>query len=237
MARSAFLIFGLCLTSAARSDLTIIQKVEGAGPGSSEMVIKVKGDKARVEPNPQMTTIIDSKSGELLNLMNQQKKFMRIPAAQAKAVADLAIKPDPNKATAEKKPKLEATGRKETILGYEAEEYVCDGSSFKASYWISTTYPDAKSIVKQLQAMTPEPWNVNSRGMPDYRDFPGLPLRSSVNFGGKEVTSTLISVKQDPLNDADFAIPKDFEEMKMPNLDAMLGGKTGGPQASPSPKP
>jgi hypothetical protein len=89
-----------------------------------------------------------------------------------------------------------------------------------------------------MQAMTPQSWNVTSRGMPDYRDFPGLPLRSKVNLNGREITSTLVSVKQDALNDSDFVVPQDFEEMKMPDMGAILGGKLGGsPQPSASPKP
>ncbi len=232
--RLSLVIFILSLTSGARGDLTITQKVEGAGP-VTEMTMKIKGDKARVDPNPQMTTIIDSKSGEMLNLMNAQKKFMRIPAAQAKAVADMAMKSDSNKTPVEKA-QLKATGHKETILGYEAEEYTCESPLFKATYWISTTYPNAQSILKQMQAMTPQSWNVTGRGMPDYHDFPGLPLRSKVTIGGKEITSTLVAVKEDALNDADFSVPKDFEEMKLPDMGALLGGKLGGANPSTSPK-
>ncbi len=151
----------------ARADLTIVQNVDGAGPVNT-MTIKIKGDKARIEPSPQVTTIIDSRSGEMLNLMNEQKKFLRISADKAKAFADMAVAAGSGKQPAEK-PKLVPTGKKDTINGYEAEEYVCESTSFKASYWISKQYPDAANIVKQLQAMTPATWNAAGQGMPDYR--------------------------------------------------------------------
>lgn len=223
------------LVLSARADLTIVQSVEGAGPVTT-MSIKIKGDKARIDATPQVFTIIDSKSGEMLNVMNEQKKFMRISAAQAKAAAAMAMKGDDKKAPVGKA-QLKPTGKKETINGYEAEEYTCETPAFKASYWISTKYPNAADIVKQLQAMTPDAWGVTAQGMPDYRDFPGLPLRSRVSLGAQQITSTLVSVKQDPIADAEFAPPKGFEEMKMPDLDAMLGGKANAAPPAASPKP
>jgi hypothetical protein len=74
----------------ARADLTIVQNVEGGGP-VSEITIKLKGDKARMEA-AQMTTIMDGKTGEVLTLMNAQKKFVRISGDKAKAIAEMASK-------------------------------------------------------------------------------------------------------------------------------------------------
>ena len=230
-ARVSFLIFVFCLTSAVRGDLTITQKVEGAGPVDT-MVMKIKGDRARVEPNAKMTMIIDNKSGEMLNLVNEQKKFIRISSAQANVVAELAGGASKENAAAEK-PVLKPTGRKEIILGYEAEEYVSETPSFKASYWISTTYPDAKKITEQLQTISSNVWKSATKNMPDMRDFPGLPLRSVVKVNGREMTSTMVSVKQDSLGDDEFTVPKDFQEIKVPNMQSILGGKPGGVKPKP----
>lgn len=219
----------------ARADLTLVQSVEGAGPVTT-MAIKIKGDKARIESSPENTTIIDSTSGDILNLMNDQKKFVRISASQAKAVAEMAVQPDQKDAPAVR-PQLKPTGKKETINGYETEEYVCDAPAFKASYWIAPKYPNSAAIVRELQAMTPRSWNVSGKGMPDYRDFPGLPLRSRVRIGGKEIVSTLVSVKQDPLPESDFTTPAGFEEIKMPDMGGVLGRKPSQAKPSASPKP
>ena len=54
--------------------------------------------------------------------------------------------------------------------------------------------------------------------MLDYRDLPGFPLKTQVTTGEEEITSTVTAVKQDPLSDADFQVPKDFQEVKMPNV-------------------
>lgn len=220
--------------ASAHADLTLVQSIEGGGPVTSS-TMKIKGEKARIEAGPQITTIIDARSGEIVTLMNDQKKFMRISAAQAKAAAELAMQPEEKNAPAIK-PQLKATGKKETINGYETEEYVCDAPAFKGSYWIATKYPNAAAILQQMAATTPQAWNVAGKGMPDYRDFPGVPIRMRVSFSGKEIVTTLTSLKENPLPDSDFATPAGFKEMKMPSLDAMLGAKPAAPKAAPSPK-
>ena len=132
------LLFTASLLLTARADLTIVQKIEGSG-AVNQMTIKLKGDKVRIEGGPQVTTIMNSKSGEMLTLMNEEKKLMRISGDKAKAFADMANKYAG--AAAAEKPKLTSTGKKEKINGYDTEEFVCDAPSFKAHYWIALNYP------------------------------------------------------------------------------------------------
>ena len=215
-----------------RADLTIVQKVDGIAM-FKQITTKLKGDKVRMEVSPEMTTIIDNKSGDIINLMNGQKKIIRLSADQSKAIAGLTSKYG-DTAAATVKPKLKATGKKEMINGYETEEYIRESPSMKESYWIALKYPDSAAIVKQLQAIIPAAWNSVAKGMFDYRDFPGLPLRTVVKTEKSEVVSTIVSIKQDPLPEAEFLVPKDFEELKVPNLKEMLSEK---PQAPPSSNP
>src|ERR1700737_3448845 len=73
----------------ARADLTLVQSVEGSS-GSNEMTMKLKGDKMRIDVSPQVTTIIDAKTGEMINLMNDQKKVMRISGEKVRATMEMA---------------------------------------------------------------------------------------------------------------------------------------------------
>src|SRR5450631_3982028 len=218
---------GLCLIVTAflsvtvRGDLTIVQKVEGIG-SVKQITTKLKGDKARVEVSPEVTTIIDNKSGEMLNLMNGKKKFLRISTDKSKAIAELASKYGGDSSAAAERSKLTPTGKKEMMNGYETEEYVRESPSVKESYWIALKYPDSAAIVKQLQAITPTAWNDIAKGMLDFRDFPGLPLRTIIKTDRREIISTITSIKQDLLSEAEFAVPKDFQELKVPNLQEML---------------
>src|SRR5947208_5167647 len=107
---SLALLAGLCFP--VRADFTIIQKVEGAKNSANEITLKLKDDKIRMEATPQMTMIVDGKTGDTITLMNAQKKFLRISGDKARAIAELATKY--GGATTEK-PKLTATGKKMTI--------------------------------------------------------------------------------------------------------------------------
>lgn len=231
-------IRGLCLIVAAflsvtaRGDLTIVQKIEGSG-SVKQITMKLKGDKARVEVSPELTTIMETKGGDILTLMNTKKKFVRISADKSKAIAELASKYAKDSSASAEKSKLTATGRKEMINGYETEEYVRESPSVKESYWIALKYPDSAAIVKQLQAISPTAWNDIAKGVLDLSDFPGLPLRTIIKTDRKEIISTIVSIKQDLLSDMEFSVPRDFQELKVPNLQDMLSEKPSVPSAKP----
>ena len=206
----------LALLATARADLTIVQKVDGAG-GLHRITMKVKGDKARVEVSPQITTIIDAKSGAITNLMHDKKIVMTIPGDKAKAMAEMAKSFAKEEAPVQATPK--PTGKKETINGYETEEYVTDSPKFHASYWVATAYPDYPKILEQMAILQKGAFAEVTKGMPDYHALPGMPLRTHVKIPDQpEITSTIESVSVAALPDADFAVPPGYSEMKMPDI-------------------
>jgi hypothetical protein len=197
----------------ARADLTIVQRVEGAGQ-NGDITVKIKGDKERIDAPSQPTRIIDGKTGEMTDLMNDKKSFVRISAEQIKAAAETINKFDGGEKPAA--PKLTSTGKKETINGYETEEFVYETPQFKASFWVAAKYPDAASVLKQMQAPISGAWKPSNMGMPDYTDFAGLPLKTVITIGDNKVVTTMVSIKKDSISAADFDIPKDFQELKRP---------------------
>ena len=224
------LAIGFAAFESARADFTIVQKVEQKGT-ATEMVLKLKGEKIRMEATPDVTMIVDGKTGDTITVMNVQKKYLRISGEKAKAIAELATK---YSGTNVEKPKLLATGKKMTVNGYEAEEYAGETALFKARYWIAPDFPESAAIMKQLLAVIPATWNDLAKGLMDYRDLPGFPLRTDVKMGDEQIVSTVIAVKHDVLSDAEFVPPKDFQEMKMPNLQEV---RTEKPAPAPSAKP
>jgi hypothetical protein len=240
----------------ARADLTIVysstvqpaSQAEKSDEASAArtMSIKIKGDKARIEASPQLTTILDGKTGEVVNLMNDQKIVVRISPDKVRAVTDMLNKFSDKKQSAEK-PKLTPTGQKETVNGYETEKYTYDGPDFKGTYWIASNYPDGPAILAQLQSIKSEFWDAANAKMPDFRDFPGLPLRTRMVVAKEsltkkpgaspaghatDITTTITSVSQDPINDAEFTVPGDFKETKLPDI---FDKKGTAPSVSPSP--
>jgi hypothetical protein len=208
-----FSIFVFGLAASVQADLTIIQRVDGAGQ-NGDVTVKIKGDKERIDAPTQPTRIIDGKTGEMSDLINDKKTFVRISAAQIKAAAETINKFDRREKPAA--PKLTPTGKKETVSGFETQEYVYETPRFKASFWVATEFPDAAGILKQMQAPISGAWKSSNMGMPDYTDFPGLPLKTVISVGSNQVVTTIISITKDPVNAADFEIPKDFQELKRP---------------------
>ena len=207
-----------------RADLTIVQRVEGAAQ-NGEVTVRIKGDKERIDAPSQPARIIDGKTGEMTDLLNDRKSFLKISAAQIKAAAEsMSLTADKKSAAS----KLSRTGKKETINGYETEEYAYETPQFKASFWVTTDYPGAAAILKQMQAPISGAWKPSNMGMPDYTDFNGLPIKTVISVGPDEVVTTITSIKQDPINASEFEIPKDFQELKQPPAPSSL------PEAAPS---
>jgi hypothetical protein len=63
--------------------------------------------------------------------------------------------------------------------------------------------------------------------------LPGLPLRTEVTVGEENIVSTVVSVKSDPLADAEFLPPKDFQEVKVPNVEVSADKPAPAPPAKP----
>ena len=201
------------LLFSARADLTIVQRVEGVGR-NGDVTVRIKGDKERIDAPSQPTRIIDGKTGEMTDLLTAKKSFVRISAQQMKAAAETISKFDDGKAAPARK--LTPTGKKETINGYETEEFVYETPQFKASFWVATKYPESADILKQMQAPISGAWKPSNMGMPDYTDFAGLPLKTVISVGDNQVVTTITSIKKDSINPAEFDIPKDFQELKRP---------------------
>jgi hypothetical protein len=225
-------IVTLALLASAPADLTIVQRVDGVGQ-NGDVTVKIKGDKERIDAPSQPTRIIDGKTGEMTDLLNEKKTFVRISAEQMKAAAETINKFDDGKKPPT--PKLTPTGKKETINGYETEEFVFETPKFKASFWVATKYPDSAGILKQMQVPINGAWKPSNMGMPDYTDFAGLPLKTVISVGVNQVVTTIVSIKKDPISAADFDVPKDFQELKKP-LDA-APPPVENPATSPSATP
>jgi len=181
-----------------RADLTIVystaveparqaQKSEASpstAAAATNMTIKVKGDKARIDAPPHMTAIFDGTTGELINLLNDQKTVVRISPDKMRAIADTLNKFGNNKAGSQEA-RLTPTGLRETINGYDTQQYTYDGPDFKAIYWVAPNYPNGAAVLAQLQSIKSEFWDAANTKMPDFRDFPGLPIQMRIIVGGK----------------------------------------------------
>ena len=142
IALALFLLAAFSLS--ARGDFTLVQKVEGKGE-AKEIVLKIKGDKIRMEASPQMTMIIDGRTGDMITLMKAQKKIVRISGDKTKAIAEMATK---YSGTTSEKTKIVATGKKMTINGSKR----IPGQISPRECWIIAICPGIRFVPRSILA-------------------------------------------------------------------------------------
>lgn len=200
------------------ADLTVVQKIEGMGL-ATESTTKVKGDKTRVDAMPGMSMIINGGTGDILNIMHSQRSYMKIPADAAKLAVSKMVSPKGDSADA--KPKLVATGKKETINTYPSEEYTSEVAGRKVTVWLTTALPNYQTALKQMTAaMGQGPLAATMQSFSFYsNDLPGFPIRTVSEIApGQTITATTVSLDEKPIADADFAVPAGYKEVSMPML-------------------
>jgi Domain of unknown function (DUF4412) len=115
-----------------------------------------------------------------------------------------------------------ATGKKDKINGYDAEEYTYTNGNLKASYWISANYPDAKAVVSALAQMEKSSLASMLKGLtPDLTSFNGVPVKTEVVINGQKITTTLISATEQAVDPSQYQVPAGYTEVKMPSMPSM----------------
>lgn len=219
------LAFALALATtlaAARADFEIVQKLEGVpGMGDTEITMKMKGDKIRVDTGMGTSVILETVSGDMTSLMHAQKMAMSIPGKQVKAMAEAAAKSEG--AANNEKSKLVATGKKDKINGYDAEEYTLFGgpSETATTIWVAKDFPNAKKLLEALEKLqtssigaTTQAFNLKASA------YPGMPIRSVSTVNGQQITMTLVSATEKPVPTSEFEVPSAYQKIAMPEMPA-----------------
>lgn len=200
----------------ARADLTIVQSIESSA-GVNKLTLKIKAERARIDMNPKSSMIVDSKSGDVITLMHDQKTVLRLSAEKAKEIANQvrARRKGTESALVIVTPK--PTGKKQRINGYEVDEYTAETPQYRATYWVAKGYPDYQTILRQLKLLQGDIFAAVRRPMPEYYDFPGLPIRTKIKLKSEEeVTITIASISQTPIPDSELAVAAGYSEVKLP---------------------
>jgi uncharacterized protein DUF4412 len=207
-----------CIAPAARfayGDLVILQKVEGASQ-SGEMTMRIKDDKARADLSSHVSTITNAATGEVVTLMHDRREFMRISGAAAKQLVERAKKMQQENEPAER-PKLQPAGKKEKVNGREAERFTWETGDIKMTYWIAKDFPNYAAILAQVKKVQAGVTALAAGATPDPTEFPGMPVKTEMSVNGKrKVTTTLVSIKEEPVDSALFEIPAGYKELPSP---------------------
>ena len=207
----------LVAASLARADVVIVQNVEGMAQ-TGQMTIMVGADKVRTDVAPQISTITDTATGDVTTLNHAQKSYMVISAAASKAMMEQVRTAmlQTGGASASPAPPV-ATGKTDKINGYNAAEYTFTNGNIKATYWISSDFPDAKMVADALAKFRKGGLADMTRGFaPDLSNLPGVPVKTEVEINGQKITTELVSAKEQPVDPSEYQVPASYTEVKMP---------------------
>ena len=212
-----FLALPLLLVATASADWVIESKIESPQINSNT-TMKLKGDKLRMDiasgPAGAMSSIIDTKSGDSIQILHEQKMAMKTNAAQLKQALEAAKQ----QAGAKKDgpaPAVQATGQKEKVGDYDTEIYTWTDGTTSSRLWVAKDHPQAaglKAIEKQMRSG----FLGAAQTGPDTTALPGAVLKTETTMGGTKVTNTILSVKEQAVDAKEFDVPAGYQTMATP---------------------
>lgn len=211
----------------AFADTTLTESID-TGEATQQITMKFKGDKIRMEISPEMSTILDTVTGDSIMLMHSQKMYMKISGEKTKAMmAQMQAMKGHADATPAVAPKFIDTGRKEKVNNYDAEVYTCEMANHHSTYWIAKDFPNAAGLLAQMNKLQKSMQNTMGAAATGLAvgmtNLPGLPIKTETEINGKKMTVTLSAAKDQTLADSDFSIPDGYNGMQMPDLPGMGG--------------
>ncbi len=204
------------------ADLVIVQNVKTSAQGMNvdmEMTMHFKGNKARIDVGDQVSTIMDTDSDEVINLMHQQKMVMTMNNTQLSAMQKQMLDAMGKDVDLQTEPEIKPTGNKETINGFETEEYIVTQGGVDVNYWLAKDYPNKEKILEQMARLQDSKFvKMSPNAKLDPRKLPGIPIR--INATGTEMT--LVSIDEKEVDESLFVIPDDYSKMEMPGMGDLL---------------
>jgi hypothetical protein len=194
--------------AAARADL--VMELNYTSP-KIKLVVKIKEDKicydTFINENEVWSLIVDLKTDDRFRLDRMSKGIVKNPSI---------LHDDTNAIAKAEWPKFQDTGKTETLNGYEAEIYKWTNfDGLPETLWVAKNYPNFGKIKNDLSKLDIGKLNNIKIGMPQLSSLSGMPLKLLIahnisNTNGIDLPITLLSAKEESLDDTNFDLPKDY---------------------------
>lgn len=201
--------------AAARADLIIQQRIEGAGQTGTITTLRVKQMKLRVDLASRagpVSSVVDMATGDSMTLMHGQKLVTKISAEKTRETIE-ALKKSVGKVAESVPVKPESTGRKEKIGEFNTEIFTWEGANGVQTMWVTKDLPNLAKVKEQFDRISKSATSDLQRGLaPDMSTLPGMVVKTELERAGQKFTSTVLSVKEEELNPALFEAPVDYRD-------------------------
>ena len=169
---------------------------------------------------------MDTASGETLTLQHPQRTCLEVSAAAARQLArkmERRREEREREGIPEEPVRPEPTGRRETVAGQETRVYTAQSGALKMTWWIAQNSPDTDKFLTLLALLRKAPMVRLAGGMTllgaDF-PFPGIPLKTETTLpDGRKLTTTILFLKEEPLENIDFTVPPGYSSLAKPLFD------------------
>jgi hypothetical protein len=196
----------------------IVQSIEipALGGDKMEMVMNVKGDKIMMDmdagPAGAMSMYPKSDGSSMLIVMKAMKMGMEVNMDAANKLAQTTA--------AEAQPEMKATGKKETINGYAAEEWtVSMEENTTMTMWLTSDIDKGLAVAMQtaMKAMNSRNPSASQNAVAKKLAEKGMvAVRSTVAKDGDTMAVIdLVKIEKTSIPDATFTPPTDITIQKM----------------------
>jgi hypothetical protein len=201
---------------AARADLMLVQASDSTN-APFKATLCLHGNRMRLDQqentNGSYAVIIDLDTRDSFTLLPQEKKFLKRSGADI--LKDLALDKklfgDTNDLYQAPAPAV-ATGRTESVNGYESEIYTWTGAhKLTETLWVAKGFPNYESIRSELAKLD----RFNDAGphpntQPALSPLPGMVVKSEVTINKQKKTTVLVSATVEPVDATRFDLPADY---------------------------
>ena len=206
----------LLLVATASADWVIESNVESL-KANGVLTIKVKGDKMRMDiPNERIgavTSIVDTKTGDTLQIVHAQKAAMKIDGeAMKKMVANSRDKAGFKDGDANE---MKPTGETEKVGEYDCEIYTWSNGTISKKFWAAKNHPQA-AVLKDLEKRMRSGFLGGIQMGPDTTTLPGTVIKTETTSPAGNTRSIITSVKEQDLEAKDFEVPEGYQTMAAP---------------------
>ena len=218
--KSIILVFMVAL--AARADLVMEQRFSDTNV-AHYVTLKLRGDKMRMDQQDAngnaVSVIVDLNTRDSLTLLATNKTFLKRFGSEIRWEMAEARKYSGGTNDMDKPPApAVATGKSETVNGQNAEIYAWSGAQgVTATLWVARRFPNYDSIRMELAKLD----RFNDSGphrnaQPELSRLPGMVVKSETTARGRTVTTSLVSVKLEPVDASLFELPAGYSPWKPP---------------------
>lgn len=221
MTRRIFILSVLLFSAAAlHADLVLEQQTSDTNR-TQRVIIKLHDEKMRLDQSDDgLSVIVDLRTRDSTTLLTTNKMYLQRYGADINWKVELEKKNTggTNEMDAMPAPAVD-TGKSETVDGYNAEIYTWSGAHGRTeTLWVAKNFPNYETIRAELNKLD----KFNDSGphrnaQPQLSALPGMVLKSENVFEGRKATTTLVSVKVEPVNAELFKLPDDYSPWKAPN--------------------